>query len=355
MVWRCVRPSWRFLVTISAVALSLFAFLHYKPIRARLDIYLLQAQHQQASLQVSHPIVLKQRRCPSDFADIEGDFLFVTVKTTKQYHRLRLNLIASTWISDALLLKGRNDKPVVKVAILSDAVDDFVNTMIGGRMVKSRCPSSHNKTDLCCKQAAEFDLYYGEPKLAKWYCHFDDDNYVNMYQLLAELERHDASKPLYLGKSSRGMVKLKDVISGNEKGRVAFQFGTGGAGFCLTRVAMKQIKPKVSRTTGGLGLEGLCRKLPGLSDDVAVGYVTGFYKIGLTQVPTMHSHLEKLSALSQDDIRKAISLSYTRYKSYENTIQLSAFHNVTPSDPTRFLSLHAFLKPKECSRRKRAK
>ena len=69
----------------------------------------------------------------------------------------------------------------------------------------------------------------------RWYCHFDDDNYVNIYRLLAELDRHDPSRPLYLGKSSRGPTKLKDAISGDQKARVVFSFGTGGAGFCLTR------------------------------------------------------------------------------------------------------------------------
>ncbi|OQV21871.1 putative Fringe glycosyltransferase [Hypsibius exemplaris] len=337
MVWRNVRPSWRFVVKCFALTLSLLAFFHFQPLQTRL-------------IEETYLIAAGRSRCPTDFTHVEGNFLFITIKTTEKFHRLRIELIASTWMSEALLLKGRNDRPLVKVAVLSDAVDKSVNNLTGGRMVKSRCPSSHNQTDFCCKQAAEFDLYYGEPQASKWYCHFDDDNYVNIYQLLKELERHDASMPLYLGKSSRGMVKLKDVISGNEKGRVTFQFGTGGAGFCLTRVAMQRIMPTVSCLTGGSGLESVCRKLPGLADDVGVGYVTGYYNITITEVPTMHSHLEKLQILSQNDIKNAISLSYTRYKHFENTVQLSSFHNITPSDPTKFRSLHAFLRPKECSR-----
>lgn len=73
----------------------------------------------------------------------------------------------------------------------------------------------------------------------RWYCHFDDDNYVNIYKLLAELDRYDADTEgthhVYLGKGTRGPARLKDVISGNEKSRVEFTFGTGGAGFCLTK------------------------------------------------------------------------------------------------------------------------
>lgn len=48
---------------------------------------------------------------------------------------------------------------------------------------------------------------------------------------------------------------------------------------------MYKIKPQVSRLQGGPGLEGLCRRLPGLADDVAVGYVTGTkYKHGIRHI-----------------------------------------------------------------------
>lgn len=56
---------------------------------------------------------------------------------------------------------------------------------------------------------------------------------------------------------------------------VTFTFATGGAGFCLSQAAMQKIKFKVSRVYGGRGLEGLCLKMEGLADDVAVGYING--------------------------------------------------------------------------------
>jgi hypothetical protein len=90
-----------------------------------------------------------------------------------------------------------------------------------------------------------------------------------------------------LGKSSRGKAKLKDVISNKPNQHVVFTFGTGGAGFCLSGPAMQRLKGKISRVLGGQGLEGLCRRLPGLADDVAVGYVAG------------QSHFSSKSALGQ--------------------------------------------------------
>ena len=113
----------------------------------------------------------------------------------------------------------------------------------------------------------------------RWFCHFDDDNYVNLPNLVSFLERYDAGEPHYLGKSSRRRTKLKNVMSSNgkttDKPFVAFSFGTGGAGFCLSKAAMKKLKRHISRLSGGSGLEGVCRRLAGLSDDVAVGYVNG--------------------------------------------------------------------------------
>lgn len=43
----------------------------------------------------------------------------------------------------------------------------------------------------------------------------------------------------------------------------------------MSHEAMQKIKVKVSRLYGGTGLDGLCKKMAGLADDVAVGYVNG--------------------------------------------------------------------------------
>ena len=36
----------------------------------------------------------------------------------------------------------------------------------------------------------------------RWWCHFDDDNYVNVVQLARKLQSFDPDQPLYLGKRS---------------------------------------------------------------------------------------------------------------------------------------------------------
>lgn len=64
----------------------------------------------------------------------------------------------------------------------------------------------------------------------RWFCHFDDDNYVNVAQLQLLLSEHDPSLPWYLGKPSVASpleIKLSEVSSfkaENHSGRKSKQF-----------------------------------------------------------------------------------------------------------------------------------
>jgi len=77
---------------------------------------------------------------------------------------------------------------------------------------------------LCCKTGTEFSTYYKALEKHsdnkdrygcyinivlvilslfhryQWYCHFDDDIYVNVPQLSSVLQQYDPSKPYYIGK-----------------------------------------------------------------------------------------------------------------------------------------------------------
>lgn len=48
--------------------------------------------------------------------------------------------------------------------------------------------------------SVEFDHYIDSDK--KWWCHFDDDNYVNIPRLLSLLQHYDPMYDWYLGKTS---------------------------------------------------------------------------------------------------------------------------------------------------------
>lgn len=48
--------------------------------------------------------------------------------------------------------------------------------------------------------SVEFDYFIKSNK--KWWCHFDDDNYVNVPHLLLLLNQYDWRQDWYLGKTS---------------------------------------------------------------------------------------------------------------------------------------------------------
>lgn len=58
----------------------------------------------------------------------------------------------------------------------------------------------HNRKALCCKMSVEFDSFIASNK--KWFCHFDDDNYVNVPRLVQHLRRYNPLDDWYLGKPS---------------------------------------------------------------------------------------------------------------------------------------------------------
>ena len=48
----------------------------------------------------------------------------------------------------------------------------------------------------------------------KWYCHFDDDVYVNVKELSKLLSQYNSSKPYYIGRNPRGPngVKVRSYV-----------------------------------------------------------------------------------------------------------------------------------------------
>lgn len=89
--------------------------------------------------------------------------------------------------------------------------------------------STLNRFDLCCKMGQEYDGFYDSGKkydisfsieihavimrfvAFRWWCHFDDDNYVNPSMLVDVLNEYDWTLPLYLGRLSRSNVQTVSV------------------------------------------------------------------------------------------------------------------------------------------------
>ena len=185
----------------------------------------------------------------------------------------------------------------------------------------------------------------------RWFCHFDDDNYVNVPALVKKLAHFDHNSEWYLGKPS--ISEPMEVTTKTDKKKVSFWFATGGAGFCLSRPLVQRMAPLVEN--GGFVATGENIRLP---DDVTVGYIIE-HELGvpLTVVRNFHSHLEPLRLISESSMADQISFGYAQANEDNATSsKLTSNHIILSGglseleDPTRFISLHCYLFPQSLTK-----
>ncbi|XP_046650929.1 fringe glycosyltransferase-like [Daphnia pulicaria] len=254
------------------------------------------------------------------------DDIFISVKTTKNFHASRLDVIIKTWFTLAR----------EQTWFFTDSDDEEYSEKTHNHLINTGCSASHNRMALCCKMAVEFDTFLESNK--RWFCHFDDDNYVNVPQLVRMLQKYDWTDDWYLGKPSiKAPLEILDREHIPQK--ISFWFATGGAGFCLSRSLSLKMKPLAS---GGKFISiGDKIRLP---DDVTMGYIVEhLLSKQLTVVEEFHSHLEPMKFLKQSQIADQITFSYSHYGAEMNVLSLDGFNNQI--DPYRFLSLHCHLYP----------
>jgi len=179
----------------------------------------------------------------------------------------------------------------------------------------------------------EFEHFLRSHK--QWWCHFDDDNYVNVVALLNLLERYAPDLPWYLGKTSTASP-LK-IVGPQGQANSSFWFATGGAGFCLSRTLALKMAPLA--VDGGFVSAGSQFWFP---DDVTMGFLVEHHlKVPLTVVETFHSHLEPMAAI-HGRLADQVSFSYLLEEGRTNVVDIGG--PFPPSiDPTRFYSLHCHL------------
>uniref|UniRef100_A0A8D1SWA0 LFNG O-fucosylpeptide 3-beta-N-acetylglucosaminyltransferase n=1 Tax=Sus scrofa TaxID=9823 RepID=A0A8D1SWA0_PIG len=115
--------------------------------------------------------------------------VFIAVKTTKKFHRARLDLLLETWIS----------RHKEMTFIFTDGEDEALAKRTGN-VVNTNCSAAHSRQALSCKMAVEYDRFIESGR--KWFCHVDDDNYVNVRALLRLLASYPHTQDIYLGKPS---------------------------------------------------------------------------------------------------------------------------------------------------------
>ncbi|XP_029014681.1 beta-1,3-N-acetylglucosaminyltransferase lunatic fringe [Betta splendens] len=266
---------------------------------------------------------------PPPAEDLSADDVFIAVKTTKKFHQSRLNLLLDTWIS-------RNAQ---QTYIFTDGEDEELKKKVGSRAINTNCSAAHSRQALSCKMAVEYDKFIESGK--KWFCHVDDDNYMNVRTLVKHLSQYPHTQDMYIGKPSLDRpIEATERFGDNKMKPVNFWFATGGAGFCVSRGLALKMSPWAS----GGHFMNTAEKIR-LPDDCTVGYIIeSVLKVPLTRSNLFHSHLENLQQVSRSEIHKQITLSYGMFENKSNIISLKGAFTVE-EDPSRFRSVHCLLYP----------
>ena len=94
---------------------------------------------------------------PSEHGETSQEDIFISVKTSRQFHVSRLAVILKTWFQ----LARRN------TFFFTDAGDSETSAASGGHLVVTSCPPDHSRQALSCKMQAEFDTFIKTSKRYK--------------------------------------------------------------------------------------------------------------------------------------------------------------------------------------------
>ncbi|KAM9305952.1 beta-1,3-N-acetylglucosaminyltransferase lunatic fringe [Gastrophryne carolinensis] len=260
--------------------------------------------------------------------DITSKEIFIAVKTTKKFHRSRMDLLMDTWIS-------RNKE---QTFIFTDGEDEELQNKTAN-VISTNCSAAHSRQALSCKMAVEYDKFI-ESNM-KWFCHVDDDNYVNIKTLIKLLSQYSHTNDVYIGKPSLDRpIQATERISESKMRPVNFWFATGGAGFCISRGLALKMSPWAS----GGNFMNTAEKIR-LPDDCTIGYIIeSVLGVKLIRSPLFHSHLENLHQVPQSEIQNQVTLSYGMFENKRNAILMKGVFPVE-EDPSRFRSIHCLLYP----------
>nr|XP_008541961.1 PREDICTED: beta-1,3-N-acetylglucosaminyltransferase manic fringe [Equus przewalskii] len=236
--------------------------------------------------------------------------VFIAVKTTRAFHRSRLELLLDTWVS----------RTREQTFIFTDSPDEGLQERLGSHLVVTNCSAEHSHPALSCKMAAEFDAFLASG--LRWFCHVDDDNYVNARALLKLLKAFPRTRDVYIGRP-------KKLSWSQELGVVWRSWASGHS------AALSLSGPRFVDTSA----------LIRLPDDCTVGYIVEC-KLGgrLQPSPLFHSHLETLQLLGAAQLPEQVTLSYGVFEGKLNVIKLQGPFS-PEEDPSRFRSLHCLLYP----------
>nr|CAB3265542.1 Fringe 1 [Phallusia mammillata] len=253
------------------------------------------------------------------------DDIGFTIKTSEKFHSTRIDLILKTWFVQT---NGQ-------INFITDGEDTVYQEKSGNKLIKSGCGKSHGLVDLCCKVGREYDTFMADTS-KRWWCHFDDDNYVNVGSLVNYLDQFDDKKDWYIGRKSRPSFKSRYRTRW-----YVYEFGTGGGGVCISRPLAIKMEPYC-----GNGVFPKTCQAAGAADDCVIGLIaTKLIGTKMTESPLFHSHIERLGKLNSSTLTQQACVSYNGKNVVNLPASLPQFSK--EEDPTRILSLHCNIYPKE--------
>ncbi|XP_059180423.1 beta-1,3-N-acetylglucosaminyltransferase radical fringe [Centropristis striata] len=260
---------------------------------------------------------------------LESKDIFIAVKTTRKYHKSRLELLIQTWVSQAK----------EQTYIFTDGEDKELQMRTGVNIINTNCSAAHTRQALCCKMSVEYDKFIESQK--KWFCHVDDDNYVILPSLLRLLSSYHHSQDVYLGRPSLDHpIEAAERVKSDGSVSVKFWFATGGAGFCISRGLALKMSPWAS-----LGNFISTAEKIRLPDDCTIGYIIeALLEVTLTHTHLFHSHLENLQKLPTDTVLEQVTLSFGGFENRRNVVSVAGGFSLN-EDPTRFKTVHCLLYP----------
>lgn len=278
--------------------------------------------------------------------DSKSPSILYTVGTTVRNHRRRLDVLLRTWLTTV----AAGD-----VHLVTDGYDrEYQNkASIGGaRYVVVDC--HHN---LCCKMGEEIRLMYRkESSPYNWWCHVNDDMYINHRELVKLLSRFDPDvDAVYLGRSqyewdNPGNLTAEQLVyPDTERGR-RYHHALEPL-VCLSRPMLDRVRPWLG---GGERMRDTCGKFADARAAVVGATVELVAGGRLCRTELYSTHYQILSeAASPDQLAKQIAYSHGCGRSCDGVVNLTPRNTVNvpdpkffvDEDPTRFLSVHCFLYP----------
>jgi fringe protein len=253
--------------------------------------------------------------------------IMYVIRTSSHFYQKRLIYLLQTWIPLV-----NNDVFFVTDIFLPNISKDHII------LTKKTCGSdAHSMNILCCKTAHDFILFHRHISKYNWFCHFDDDQYVNVNNLNEYLSTFDSDQPYYIGRTSWAdtLKRTKEPFP------QPFWFATLGAGVCLSKRAIKLLKTYTQSPSEFA--DGCIRE--NYHDDIYLGFVlSGYLNISVTKTNHFHSHLEKDFYSDKQTFLKTYTDQITfgfrspdRYPYY--LPQLYTSH----TDPYHIRTLHCYL------------